>query len=150
MKEKSNNFNTLDSSAETSVYFGLYQTIEKEVLKMTVVSSQTLSGSLIRDCHYKQVVFTDCIFDCCEFIATKFHDCIFENCTFQYSNMAECHFENCSFSDCKNESSFFRKKVLCDLAIKTKPLNEIIMKKICNPQEKNDDKGLSITYLLAS
>lgn len=126
-----------------------YLLIEKEALNSIVIQSQVLSGSMIKKCHYKNVVFSDCSFYGCHFQDVIFDNCIFENCSFDFSHIQKSFFKNTSFSGCHWTASSLRRNKFVDgqiernlLAIIENEQNEII--------EKEESSILFFEFALAS
>lgn len=130
-------------------YAEAYLRIENEVLNSTVIESQILSGSLIKKCHYKNVVFSECSFYGCHFQDVIFDNCIFENCHFDFSHIQKTTFRNTSFSGCQWTASSLRRSIFVDgqlernlLAIIENDQNKII--------EKDESSLLFFEFALAS
>lgn len=88
-------FNKVDLGEET------YQTIQGRNIISETYKDLVISGSLIQEVVFEEVIFENCTFFATEIENTLFIDCLFINCTFQFSRISDCNFENTALENCK-------------------------------------------------
>jgi uncharacterized protein YjbI with pentapeptide repeats len=77
-----------------------YQTLVNKTVISVVYKDETISGSLLKEMVYEDVIFENCIFFGTQIENCIFINCLFINCKFQFSRFSDCNFERTSWENC--------------------------------------------------
>lgn len=93
--------NDLYENLEENLGETVYQTFENKNIISVTYKDETISGSLIQDVVFEEVIFDNCTFFASEIKNCIFINCLFLNCTLQFSKFSECNFEGTLWENCK-------------------------------------------------
>lgn len=77
-----------------------YQTLENKQVISSGYKDAIISGSLLKDMVYEDVIFDNCTFFATEIENCIFINCLFINCKFKFSRFTDCNFERTSWENC--------------------------------------------------
>lgn len=94
-------FNDLYSEMNLNLGEESYQIFQDRNVFSETYTDVTISGNLIKEVVFEEVIFENCTFFATEIENTLFINCLFLNCSFQFSRLSDCNFEGTAFENCK-------------------------------------------------
>ena len=77
-----------------------FQTFANKTVSSVTYQDLTISGSLLKEMVYEDVIFDSCTFFGSQIENCIFINCLFINCKFQFSKFTDCNFESTSWENC--------------------------------------------------